>query len=386
MMRRLLVAMGATAVLLGAAAGPAFGADPATEAASHLSSKNPVYNADGADVTIKSDALNGADVPMVVAALPASAGDPHSLATKIGPTVFKSGQGVVVVIAGLEIGSASSFSATVDKEISNVGDSALAKHPLSKRDDATSLVRDFVSGVNTARQNDNAASTNNNSAAEKKGGGGHTGLIVGLIIAAIVIGGAGAFIGVKRRRKRQHLADRRADVVSYYDRLGADVSNLDPGDDAVARQALADAAERYTATGSQLEQAKSDGQFDAARRTALEGLQAARAARIRLGLHPGPELPPIAPTRGDRLTEEKEYTVGDRTVRGHPDYEPGAPYYYGGGGGYGAGWYSFPFWETLLIGSALSGGFGGWGGDGGYDRGYDSGYQAGEDQANDQQQ
>src|SRR5882757_10000930 len=130
MMRRLLVAMGATAVLLGAAAGPAFSADPATEAASQLSSKNPVYNADGADVTIKSDALNGADVPMVVAALPASAGNPQSLARNIGPAVFKSGDGVVVVIAGMKIGTDSSFPSTVDKEISNVGDSALAKHPL----------------------------------------------------------------------------------------------------------------------------------------------------------------------------------------------------------------------------------------------------------------
>jgi hypothetical protein len=87
----------------------------------------------------------------------------------------------------------------------------------------------------------------------------------------------------------------------------------------------------------------------------------------------------MTPTTGERLTEESEVTVGDKTVRGYPDYTPGAPYYFGGGAGYGAGWYSFPFWETLLIGSALGGWGGGWGG-GGYDAGYNQGYDAGQDQ------
>ena len=52
-------------------------------------------------------------------------------------------------------------------------------------------------------------------------------------------------------------------------------------------------------------------------------------------------------------------------MQGYPSYTPGAPYYFAGGGGYAGGWYSFPFWESLLIAEALSPGWGwggGWGG------------------------
>jgi uncharacterized membrane protein YgcG len=379
MMKKLLTVL---AAVLGVVlvAMPAY-ADTASDIAQKLSPSHRVYVATDAAVKIDNNAANASQVPLVVAAVPASAGNSKQLAQDIGPKVFPDTHGIVIVIAGTDAAYATSYTGKVASEIDNIGKAAVRKHPLSTGDNATVLVKDIVSNVNEAREKDSAASSDN------KKGGGHTGLIIGLIIAVLVVGGAGTFIGIRRRRKRQHLADRRADVISYYDRLGADVQNLDAGDDPVARQAIADAAERYTAAGSQLEQAKSDGQYDAAKRTVLEGLQAARAARIKLGLHPGPELPSIAPTNADRLTEEKEITVGDRTVRGYPDYTPGAPYYYGGGGGYGAGWYSFPFWETLLVGSLLTGGLGGWGG-GGYDQGFDSGYDRGFDageQAADQQ-
>lgn len=381
MMKKVLPVL-AVVLAIGLLALPAY-ADTASDIAKNLSSSHRVYVAKNAAVKIDGDAADAAQVPLVVAAVPASAGDPKELAGKIGPKEFPDTRGIVIVISGTKAGYDTNYTGKVASEIDSIGNAAVQKHPLSTGDNATALIKDIVSNVNEARAQD----TNSSSSAEKKGGGGHTGLIVGLIIAAVVIGGAGTFIGLRRRRKRQHLADRRADVISYYDRLGADVQNLDAGDDPVARQAIADAAERYTAAGSQLEQAKSDAQFDAAKRTVLEGLQAARAARIKLGLHPGPELPPVAPTNADRLTEEKEIQVGDRTVRGYPDYTPGAPYYFGGGGGYGAGWYSFPFWETLLVGSLLTGGLGGWGG-GGYDQGFDSGYDRGFDageQASDQQ-
>ncbi len=49
--------------------------------------------------------------------------------------------------------------------------------------------------------------------------------------------------------------------------------------------------------------------------------------------------------------------------------------------------YGTPFWETLLIGSVLTGGLGGWGGGGfgsGYDSGYQTGYDAGQNAADDQ--
>jgi len=83
------------------------------------------------------------------------------------------------------------------------------------------------------------------------GGGGGSGALLGLL----VVGGAGAGVLLLRRNNKRRLkaleADR-ADVESLYGRLGSDVSTLAPGDDEVARQALADAAERYNATGALL--------------------------------------------------------------------------------------------------------------------------------------
>ena len=77
------------------------------------------------------------------------------------------------------------------------------------------------------------------------------------------------------------------------ERLGGQVYSLDPRDDPAAKQALVDASERYTAAGSQVEQAKSVQQYRLAQQTAYEGLYYVHAARTSLGLDPGPELPPI---------------------------------------------------------------------------------------------
>ena len=172
----------------------------------------------------------------------------------------------------------------------------------------------------------------------------------------------------------------------YYDRLANEVNTLDPKDNATARQAVADASERFSSAGSQLATADSVEKFAQARRTTLEGLHAAVTAREALGLDPGPPLPPMDGSSADQLSEPREVTVQGTSYQGYPSYTPGAPYYYGGGYGVPGGWYATPFWETLLIGSVLTGGLGGWGGGGygyGYDSGYQSGYDAGQDSAND---
>jgi hypothetical protein len=197
------------------------------------------------------------------------------------------------------------------------------------------------------------------------------------VVGVLAVGGGGAYVYSKRRRTKRELEGRRADVESLYNRLGSDVSTLSAGDNAVAKQALADAAERYNATGALLATADTDGEFAAARRTAVEGLVAARTAREKLGLDPGPEIP-LPPTQGPLLTSEQKVRVGDQEYEGSPTYQPGRGHYYGGGYYNGqpvpGGWYSFPFWETMLMTSVLTGGFGGgmFGG-GGYERGYEEG-------------
>ncbi|MEV4617962.1 hypothetical protein AB0J74_04475 [Asanoa sp. NPDC049573] len=198
--------------------------------------------------------------------------------------------------------------------------------------------------------------------------------------------------GVAGRRERE-LADARAEAQRWYERLGGQVMNLH-GDDTAVRQALADAGERYTAAGSQLEQARSARQYELARETALEGLTYIRAARTAMGIDPGPELPQLAAARGaGTLTKERTVDVQGQPFTAGPQPTQSTPYYYPGGRYQGrpvpSGWYSQPWWKPALGGAA-----GAIGGlliadalfspafaDPGY--GYDAGYQEGFQDGND---
>jgi len=113
-----------------------------------------------------------------------------------------------------------------------------------------------------------------------------------VIIAAIVAAG---FFYLRQRgvASARSLEDSQAEARRWVERLGGQVYSLDPKDDPAARQALSDAAERFTAAGSQVEQARTVPQYRLAQQTAYEGLYYVRAARTSLGIDPGPELPAI---------------------------------------------------------------------------------------------
>ena len=119
------------------------------------------------------------------------------------------------------------------------------------------------------------------------------------------------------------MLDERAQVQPYFDRLAAEVSSLDPAGNPTARQALADASERLNSAGSQLSGASRPAQLQAARRTTLEGLQAARTARAALGLDPGPDLPPMVQTQAPQLTEPQQVQAGGQTGAGLPELSAG---------------------------------------------------------------
>ena len=186
---------------------------------------------------------------------------------------------------------------------------------------------------------------------------------------------------------QNRLDDARAEAQRWYERLGGQVMNLH-GDDPAARQALADAGERYNAAGGQLQQAKTVRQYELARESALEGLSYVRAARTAMGIDPGPDLPALASAQGvGRLTQEREVSVQGQHYKAGP--QPGAdtPYYYPGGRVQGrpvpAGWYSTPVWKTALgAGAGVLGGmlifdalFSPAFGDMGYGDGYQDGFQ-----------
>jgi uncharacterized membrane protein YgcG len=204
-----------------------------------------------------------------------------------------------------------------------------------------------------------------------------------------------------RRREERELADAREEALRWYERLGGQVMNLPPGDQAATKQALVDAGERYNAAGSQLDRATSVTQFQLARETALEGLAYVRAARVALGFDPGPPLPPLAGQRGaGAIRQDREVQVGDRNYRASARPADTTPYYYPGGQVSGrpvpSGWYSEPWWKTALVAGAwgigtavifdtlLAPSWGDYGGGyGGYDQGYDSGFAAGDNQGYD---
>jgi hypothetical protein len=384
---------GACLALLVAA--PAAHADAVDDAVNGLRSAS-VYVAPGVtEPKIDVDQVTRAigSQPVKIAILPA--GDYGSL-----PKAFGAAQQIDGDLGGratpLTVGvvAGNNFNAFSSKYCAGAA-SAVAKDAveanskqLQQTGDVTQLIQSFVTGLQSRPLSASSAcqrSSASGASDTSNGNSGASGAVPWVLggIGVVGAGGVGAWVLSRRRRRQKEMEGRRAEVLSLYDRLGADVQNLHGGDNEVARQALADAAERYTATGSQLSQADTHGEFDVARRTALEGLQAARTARKALGIDPGPDLPPIAPAYGEQLSKPQQLQVGDRNVQGYPEYTPGAPYYYGGGGGYPGGWYSFPFWETVLLGSVLSGGFGGGWGGGGYDAGYDRGYEAGQDNAQD---
>jgi hypothetical protein len=176
-----------------------------------------------------------------------------------------------------------------------------------------------------------------------------------VLLLLLLLVGAGAWVFLAGGRRgavnEQVLADTRAEAQRWYERLGGQLLNL-RDDGGAARQALTDAAERYQAAGAQLSRAHTVMQFQLARETALEGLAYVRAARIALGLDPGPELPPLASAPAGRIAEEQEingYRVGPRATAQ-------TPYYYAGGYVNGrpvpAGYYSTPWWKTALAAGA----------------------------------
>jgi hypothetical protein len=196
------------------------------------------------------------------------------------------------------------------------------------------------------------------------------------------------------KRSAESLEDAKADARRVIERLGGQVLNLTGTDDA-SKQALADASERYTAAGSQIEQANSVKQAQLAKESALEGLYYVRAARVAMGMDPGPELEQLAGQRAaGAVTEDRRVQFEGREIEASPTPSGRTPNYYPGGRVAGrpvpAGWYSEPWWKPALVAGAWGVGsvllfdalFSGMHGTG-YEAGFAQGYDAGSDQGAD---
>jgi hypothetical protein len=186
-------------------------------------------------------------------------------------------------------------------------------------------------------------------------------IIVGTLISVVILvlligGGAAYYLRSRQAAEQRQLEDAKAEARRWVERLGGQVLNL-VGTDQPSKQALADAAERYTAAGSQLDSARTAAQTRLATQTALEGLYYVRAARVAMGMDPGPDLPAVAGQSGaGSVTEDRNVNVGGHEYAASPRPSESTPHYYPGGRIAGRpvpqGWYSEPWWKPALIGGA----------------------------------
>jgi hypothetical protein len=222
-------------------------------------------------------------------------------------------------------------------------------------------------------------------------------LIVAVLVAVVFL--VSAAQRKKSGRGAHELDDAKADARQAIERLGGQIYNL-TGTDTASKQALADASERYNAAGSQIEQSRTPVQARLAKQTALEGLYYIRAARLAMGMDPGPDIPTLEGQQtAGRVTENREIDFEGRTVAASPAPSSRTPNYFPGGRVAGrpvpAGWYSEPWWKPALVAGAWGVGsmllfsamFSGMAGvpydaqafEQGFDSGYDQGLEAGQD-------
>lgn len=181
-----------------------------------------------------------------------------------------------------------------------------------------------------------------------------------LVLIILVVAAIGLAVWSSSRasgnRSAATLADAKADARRVVERLGGQVLNLTGTDDA-SKQALADASERFTAASSQIDQATTAKQALLAKESGLEGLYYVRAARVAMGMDPGPELETLTGQQSaGTVTEDRRVQVEGRSIEASPTPSQRTPNYYPGGRVAGrpvpAGWYSEPWWKPALIAGA----------------------------------
>src|SRR5262245_14209184 len=182
------------------------------------------------------------------------------------------------------------------------------------------------------------------------------GTIVVVVLVLAVVALAATYMKNQATARQNCLEDAKADARRLVERLGGQVMNLD-GTNEASKQALADASERYNAAGSQMEQATTAEQARLVKDTALEGLYYVRAARLAMGLDPGPDLPEDSTReRAGKVSEDRRVSVEGRDYEASPNPGDGTPYYYPGGRVAGRpvpqGWYSEPWWKPALVAGA----------------------------------
>src|SRR6185437_387912 len=246
-----------------------------------------LYVDDAAGAKLDQSAAAGAlNNSVKIAVLPDGAGNAGTLAREIGQAL--GGRVTVGVFVGRSFNAGSNVLCA--GQAGTLAAKAVSDNraQLQATGDLTNTITDFARLVGNTSACSGSGSGSGSSGSGSSSGSGNAGWIALGVLGVLGAGAVAGLIGWRRRRDRLALLDERAQVQPYFDRLANEVSSLDPAGNPTARQALADASERLNSAGSQLSGATRPAQLQAARRTTLEGLQAARTARVALGLDPGP--------------------------------------------------------------------------------------------------
>jgi hypothetical protein len=386
----------ASVVLAGASAAHAQTTTSVVDEAVESLEQDPVYvdpeaDFDAADADELRDRIAEANAgPIYVVILPedaplAAGGDLGGLLVQIGEQLDR--PGTYAAIAGTElVAGATDGTPFSEGTVPEIADEAVAEH---RGEGAAAVLFGFVDGLDEA-------------AAGDSGGGGSFSFLPLLLIA----GGVGVFLLSRRRRsqreQQRQLEEVREVAMDDLVALGDDLRALDldvemPGADPRAKQEYVRALECYERATANLDNARRPEDLQEVTTALEEGRFAMASTKARLAGREPPEHrrpcffdPRHGPSERDvewappggapravpaceadarRLESGDDPEVREITVGGRRRPYWDAPSYYGPwAGGYFGG---FGLFEGLLLGSILSGGWGGagwgggWGGDGG---------------------
>jgi hypothetical protein len=120
-------------------------------------------------------------------------------------------------------------------------------------------------------------------------------LVTAMVLVAVMFVVVVATLALAARaHRRRQLDDARAEALHWVERLGGELLVLDGAATRLGTgyaAGLAEAAERFTAAGAELADARTPKQCRIAQDTAVEGLHHIRTARNSFGLDPGPRVP-----------------------------------------------------------------------------------------------
>lgn len=256
----------------------------------------------------------------------------------------------VAVIAGryFYAGSETTCAGAAGRAASNAINANEEQLDAEQNSDITKALTDFVAEIKSAPRCPTELGRGDRYADEPGGGEAGSGVddtaaVLPWLAGGVAVGviGVTGWVVLARRRARGGATRRRDEAVELVARLGTELDAFFPDEnEPEGPDARADAAAKHGEAEAILLGATTDEQFGAARHAALEGLTAARAARITHGMDPGAPVPPFDPPAAAHGVVQ-----AGGLNQPQPEYVPGVSYFHVGDADVARGWYPEPYWQ-----------------------------------------